>query len=626
MDKSEISRKILSDITVYSKYARYLQDQKRRETWEEIVLRTIGTHVRKYKDLEDEIYSNFSYVYDKKVLPSMRFLQFAGLPIEINPARGYNCSYAPVDHVDVFSEAMFLLLSGCGFSFSVQKHHIDKLPELVGPLKRRRKYLINDSIIGWADAIKQLVYAYFYGKSDPDFDYRDIRQKGSLLVTSGGKAPGPQPLKDCVHNIRKILDVALEDRGSGTSLRPIEAHDICCWIADAVLSGGIRRAACLSGFSFDDGEMMASKANAWFDSHPERQRSNNSVVLLRRKLTKSSFDRIFTLIQASRFGEPGFILSHDKEYLFNPCGEASLQNNSFCNLSSIVASDIITQEELNNRARAAAFIGTIQAGYTDFHYLRDIWKKNTEKDALLGVSITGLASEKFLSLDLKEAANVVLEENERVAKLIGINNASRTTLAKPEGTTSCVVGSSSGVHAWHSKYYIRRIRLSKDEAIYNYLKRAIPRLIEDDVCKPHTQAVVSLPMKAPEGAITRDESAKDLLERCVRLNKEWIRPGHRKGANTHNVSATINVKNNEWEEVKEIVWKNIDNINGMTFYAYDGGNYPQRPFEECTKSEYEELLGFARNIDLSKIIEENDDTNLSGESACSGGACTITSL
>ena len=626
MDKGEISRKILSDITIYSKYARYLLEKQRRETWEEIVLRTIQTHTNKYKHLESEIYDNFRYVIDKKTLPSMRFLQFGGLPIEINPSRGYNCSYAPVDHLDTFAEAMFLLLSGCGFSFSVQQHHIDKLPELKGTSQRKRKYLINDSIIGWADAIKQLIYAYFYGKSNPDFDYRDIRPKGTALITSGGKAPGPQPLKDCTHNIRKILDNALIERGPGTKLKPIEAHDICCWIADAVLSGGIRRAACLSGFSYNDEEMLASKTNAWFDTHPERQRSNNSVVLLRRKLNKESFDKIFTLIQASKFGEPGFILSHDKEYLFNPCGEASLQNNSFCNLTTIVASDITTQEEFNNRARAAAFIGTIQAGYTDFHYLRDIWKKNTEKDALLGVSITGLANEHFLKLDFKEAANIVKEENERVAKLIGINKAARTTLAKPEGTTSCVVGSSSGVHSWHSKFYIRRIRLNKDEPIYKYLIRAIPNLIEDDVFKPHTQAVLSIPMKAPDDAITREESAKSLLDRCVKLNKEWIQPGHRRGANAHNVSATINVRDDEWDEVKKIVWENIDNINGMTFYAYDGGDYPQRPFEECTENTYNKMLKLAKNIDLTKIKEEEDITNLAGESACSGGQCTITHM
>lgn len=1081
MDKGEISRKILSDITIYSKYARYLPEKQRRETWEEIVLRTIQTHTNKYKHLESEIYDNFRYVIDKKTLPSMRFLQFGGLPIEINPSRGYNCSYAPIDHLDTFAEAMFLLLSGCGFSFSVQQHHIEKLPELRGTSKRNRKYLINDSIIGWADAIKQLIYAYFYGKSNPDFDYRDIRPKGTALITSGGKAPGPQPLKDCIHNIRKILDNALIERGPGTKLKPIEAHDICCWIADAVLSGGIRRAACLSGFSYDDEEMLSSKANSWFDSHPERQRSNNSVVLLRRKLNKESFDKIFTLIQASKFGEPGFILSHDKEYLFNPCftgdtqigvadgrnkvsirelaeigddvpvysvnpvdgkvsikmgrnprktgvdrevvkiilddgthikvtpehkmllrngepieakdlkfgdslsrftkravkmsennnnlyyrincntktskmdkimehrliaryhypkvygdlydsvkkngwlnggvvihhkdynglnnspdnleimsfkdhcllhsstdtagekngrysgytndelklqaikltrklgrrfsvnewkcagfpsnfsdwrrknffnspkelsiwaskecelfrdcdlrteklylkaisegyvckifnktvyvkksceecgtiffttyntreisfcsrscvgnyrlktdkhilkasqakismlkekrdkqvdvyntlklslgrdplkkeweqecskqnvphriasrnqnaykknecaffsykdlkecaseynhkvvkieflkeredvynitvddnhtvaivtgesggiftfqcGEASLQNNSFCNLTTIVATDITTQEEFNKRAKAAAFIGTIQAGYTDFHYLRDIWKKNTEKDALLGVSITGLANESFLKLDFKEAAEVVKKENERVAKLIGINKAARTTLAKPEGTTSCVVGSSSGVHSWHSKFYIRRVRLNKDEPIYKYLIKAIPNLIEDDVFKPHTQAVLSIPMKAPDDAITREESAKSLLERCVKLNSEWIQPGHRKGANTHNVSATINVRDGEWDEVKNIVWNNIDNINGMTFYAYDGGDYPQRPFEECTESTYNEMLKLAKNIDLTKIKEEEDLTDLAGESSCSGGQCTITHM
>jgi len=626
----DIARRILSDITIYSKYAKYIPAKKRRETWEEIVSRTLNMHLDNFKHLGDEFLTEIenahSYILDKKVLPSMRFLQFAGLALEINPARGYNCSYGPVDHIDIFSEAMFLLLSGCGFSFSVQQHHVEQLPELIGPSKRKRKYLINDSIIGWADAVKQLIYAYFEGKSLPIFDYRDIRQKGALLITAGGKAPGPQPLKDCIHNIKKVLDAALEERGTGTPLTSLESHDIMCYIADSVMSGGIRRAACLSGFSYNDEEMLASKSNDWFDTRPERQRSNNSVVLLRRKLTKDSFDRIFNLIEMSRYGEPGIILSNDKDYLFNPCGEASLRPHSFCNLTTIVASDITTQEEFNNRARAAALLGTLQASYTDFHYLREIWKKNTEKDALLGVSMTGIASKSFLKLNFTEAAEIVKKENKKIAKLIGINKAARTTLAKPEGSTSCVVGSSSGVGAWHSLYYIRRLRVSKNEPLYSYLKKVIPALLEDDVSKPHLQSILSLPMKAPDDAITRTESAKDTINRCVKLTKEWILPGHISGANTHNVSATINVKDEEWPEVKQLVWDNIKVINGMTFYRYDGGDYPQRPFEECTEETYNTLLNLAKNIDITKIKEDQDDTTLFAEAACSGGSCTITNL
>lgn len=1090
IDTSALSRKILSDITIYSKYARYLPKLKRRETWSEIVTRNFNTHFKKFKhlgnDFIDLIAENNQYIMEKKVFPSMRFAQFAGKPIEINNSRGYNCSYAPVDHIDVFSEAMFLLLSGCGFSFSVQKHHVEKLPEIKGPTRRKRNYLIGDSIIGWSDAIKQLIYAYFVGKSDPVFKYDDIREKGAILITSGGKAPGPQPLKDCIHNIRKVLDNAITERGIGTKLTPIECHDLLCFIADAVLSGGIRRAACLSGFSYDDDEMMAAKTNAWFELHSERQRSNNSVVLLRRKLNKKSFDRIFNFIQASQFGEPGILLTHDKDYLFNPCfagdtliavadgrgavsikdlsssgldvpvysvnnngkvsikmgrnprktginrdlvkitlddnsfikithdhemilrngtrikakdlkkgdslcrftkkaiklsdknnnlyyrihcdtrdinndrilehrliakfnnsdkwdniydtskcngwidgglvvhhkdynglnnspdnleimsfkehtnfhfncdtqglkngrfsgysndqlkviainltkklgrrfsvnewtnadkniptkfstwrqknffrspkelavwaakecelfhgcdirteklyikaieqgytariisntvevlktceqckinfyvkyhkreqsfcsmrcagiyntkkhgdilkaskkkismqeqkrnkqiniynnlklelgrdpmkkewetqckinnishriasknqpayknnpyaffsfkelkeyaneynhkvlkvefltekedvynitvddnhtvgivtnsknnnyigifscqcGEASLRSQSFCNLTTIVCDDITTQEEFNKRARCAAIFGTLQASYTDFHYLRDVWRDNTEKDYLIGVSLTGIATKSFLKLDFREAANIVLETNKEIASIIGINEAARTTLTKPEGTTSCVAGTSSGVHAWHSKYYIRRIRLNKEEPLYRYLKRAIPNLIEDDIFKPHIQAVISIPIKAPEDAITRDESAIELIKRCIKLTDEWIIPGHRRGANTHNVSATITVKDDEWDQVKAVVWENIDRINGMTFFKYDGGNYPQAPFSECSEEEYNELLDHCRGIDLTKVKEELDNTNLNEQSACSGGNCTVTHM
>lgn len=620
----EDSVKILSDITVYNKYAKYIPEIKRRETWEETVMRDVQMNVNKFPSLEKEIYDKFSYVINKDVLPSMRMLQFAGLPVEINNARGYNCSFAAVNHIRVFSEAMFLLLSGCGFSYSVQKHHVEKLPELLGPSTRKRNYLVEDSIIGWADAVKVLIEAYFYGKSYPVIDYRDIRPKGSRLVTSGGKAPGPAPLKECIFNIQQILDRAIEERGSRTKLKTIEAHDILCFIADAVLSGGIRRASCLAGFSFDDEEMLSCKTGDWYDTNPQRQRSNNSVILLKRKLDRKSFDYIFDIIQQSQFGEPGIIITNDKDYMFNPCGEASLKSETFCNLTTVNMSTVKSQEDFNARAKIAAFIGTLQASYTDFHYLRESWRRNTEKDSLLGVSMTGLASEHVLSLDFEQAANIVKEENVRVAELIGINPAARTTLIKPEGTASIVLGCSNGVHSWHSPYYIRRMRLNKDEPLYKYLIEVIPELIEDEYFKPKTMGVLSMPIKAPEDAITRDkETAIDLIDRCIKLNKEWIKPGHISGANTHNVSATISIKDKEWNDVREHVWKNLDYINGMTFFKYDGGSYKQAPFEECDKSTYESMMSKVRVIELSKIVEEDNLTDHKQITACSAGGCEI---
>jgi ribonucleoside-triphosphate reductase len=622
----EKSKEILSDIIVYSKYAKYVDELQRRETWEEIVYRNIQMMVKKFPKLEKEIYEAYSHVLNKEILMSMRSAQFAGLPIEINNARLFNCSYAPIDHVDVFSEAMFLLLSGCGFSYSVQFHHIENLPEIKGPSKRKRNYLINDSIIGWADAIKVLIHAYFYGKSNPVFDYRDIRPKGSRLITSGGKAPGPQPLKDCIHNIRKVLDKAIEERGLYTNLKSIELHDIMCFIADSVLSGGIRRSACLCGFSYTDEDMLSCKSGNWYETNPQRQRSNNSVVLSPIKLTKESFDKVFDRIKISDSGEPGIIISADKNMMFNPCGEASLSNSSFCNLTTINMSGIKNQDDFEKRSKAASFIGTLQAAFTDFHYLRDIWRRNTEKDALLGVSMTGIADNNILNLNFENAAKVVLDENERVAKLIGINKASRTTLVKPEGTASSLLGTSSGIHSWHSQYYVRRMRLNKDEALYLYLKETIPDLIEDEYFKPHSSAVLSLPIKSPEGAITRDEGVEDFIDRCLKINSEWIKQGHRSGANTHNVSATIAVRDDEWELVRKKVWENINRINGMSFLKYDGNVYPQMPFEECTEEVYNSMMEKLQNINLKDIVETSDETDLKGEVACGAGGCQVNNV
>jgi hypothetical protein len=1475
-----VAAEILSDLTVHMKYARYLEDKQRRETWEEIVTRNIEMHVKKYPEIENEIREAYKYVFDKKVLPSMRSLQFAGKPIEISPNRIFNCAYMPVDDIHAFSEAMFLLLGGTGVGYSVQKHHVERLPMLRGPIriedrrKRPRRFLIGDSIEGWADSIKALLNTYFKGEKEIEFDYRDIRPKGARLVTSGGKAPGPQPLKDCIHNIKKVLNTALEERGTNTKLKPIEAHDIMCldsssrvltingwekiedlvkqkkkievvsfnekeklyelkeiynwyendyngewykinfkknrsgrwgqlhakftpehpiltshgykevselqegdlvvsgevdgdniiksvifgstlgdaslvkqgsthfhvshcesqknyldwiksffdkrgltsssskyiirkrkgqykilnrdviaedlytfnsssrffmddyydffystgekrvqnkefvksnltelalaiwfmddgskrhiiggwnhpfdnatiavgnlpyndlkiltevieekfdikskidfytdkssrirfnkkeasklfnlikkyipecmqyklpieyqgnynfsdsiknkpyyfvvnniektsprkkrksycidvkdnhnfltfsgivhncFIADAVLAGGIRRAAMISLFSFDDEEMLASKYGNWWELNPQRGRANNSVVALRHRLTKEDFYELWEKIKASGTGEPGLYFTNDKEWGTNPCftgdmkvpladgkgtiktfeqlakeqndvpvytlnddgdivvrklrgvqvtrknedvyeleldngdkikatadhrfrlkdgswkklidlapgeslwpmsqyeaplwdnkksqnyrwinnkgknniehriianqhygligekqvvhhidfnalnndptnlriidkvehdklhGErmkgnnnpifkvlngpnsnsfkqklskansgsnnpnssdmtneeiknhalylvknlnrlpqrreweaysvdnnipqltseyrkkelgssaklliwaaiktgildkeysnchahtlhsfynwidkgytvrihknkiqflnnceitgktfwhenpykiyhpsvsaseamkhfyddhsnkvkrkqsiikahatrkerireqqvevynslkfelkreplksewenrckkfnlsdeisrktspfqsysdlketASLTNhkvvsvkyigrqdvydgvvddfhnffvagdlnlnettrkgikkisfvnvancceiglrpNQFCNLTTINASDVKNQEELEARAKAAAFIGTLQASYTDFHYLREIWRETTEKEALIGVSMTGIASGNVLKLDMREASHVVKEENKRIAKLIGINKAARTTCTKPEGSSSLVLGTSSGIHAWHNDYYLRRIRVGKNESIYTYLSIRHPELLEDEYFKPDQQAVITVPQKAPEGAITRHETAIDLLERMKLVTLEWVHNGHRSGSNKHNVSITVSVKDDEWDKVADWMWENRKVYNGITVLPHDGGEYKQAPFEDCSREEYERRLQSLKRIDLTQVIEQDDLTNLTGELACSGGACTIT--
>ena len=619
MANLNMSQEILSKIVVYNKYAKYDRDKGRRETWEEIVDRNKNMHLSKFPNLKEEIEEVYKFVYDKKVLPSMRSLQFAGKPIEINNSRIFNCSYLPIDDWRSFSEVMFLLLSGCGVGYSVQNHHIEKLPEIKIPTKTRR-FLVGDSIEGWADAVKVLMKSYFgISNSRPKFDFRDIRPKGAELITVGGKAPGPEPLKECLFQIQKVLD----RKKDGEQLKPIEAHDIICHIADAVLSGGIRRAALISLFDLHDEEMLTSKYGFWWEKNPQRGRANNSAVVIRSKVRKKDFFQLWDKIVASNSGEPGVYFSNDKDWGTNPCCEIALRPYQFCNLTEINVSDIETQEELNARVKAGAFLGTLQASYTDFHYLRDIWRRTTERDALLGVGMTGIGSGNILKFDLKEAAKEAKTANAEIAKIIGVNKAARVTTVKPSGTSSLVLGTSSGIHARHNDYYIRRMRLGKNEALYEYLASNNPKLIEDDFFKPTLQGVVSLPQKAPEGAILRTESALELLERTKKFNVEWVKEGHRKGDNTNNVSATISVKEEEWENVGKWMWENRRTFNGLAVLPYDNGSYTQAPFEDIDEEMYLKMEKYLKNIDLTLVKETSDETDLNNQVACAGGACEI---
>jgi len=615
-----VAQEILSDITIHMKYSKYLPESQKRESWEELVDRNKAMHLKKYPNMEIEIDWAYGYVYDKKVLPSMRSLQFGGKSIEISPNRVYNCAYLPIDDIHAFSETMFLLLGGTGVGFSVQKHHVEKLPEIRKPNpKKHTRFLIGDSIEGWADAVKALVKSYFKGGSTINFDFSDIRPKGAMLITSGGKAPGPQPLKECL----LMLDGILSQKEDGDKLSPIEVHDMVCHIADAVLAGGIRRAALISLFSADDEDMISCKSGQWWELNPQRGRANNSAVLLRNRITKEFFMELWDKIKNSGAGEPGIYLNNDKDWGTNPCCEIALRPYQFCNLCEVNVSDVVDQDDLNSRVKAATIIGTLQAGYTNFHYLRPIWQKTTEKEALIGVGMTGIGSGVAQKLDLKKAALIVKETNAGIAKAIGINTAARCTTIKPSGTSSLVLGTSSGIHAWHSEYYIRNVRVGKNEAIYTYLSLYHPELVQDEYFKPHSTAIISVPQKAPAGSILRTESAIDLLERVKYFYNNWIKPGHRTGQNTHNISATISIKDNEWETVGEWMWENRTCYNGLSVLNYDGGSYIQAPFEECTQEKYEEMMRSLSNIDLSLVIEAEDNTDLKDQVACAGGACLV---
>ena len=664
MDEQQVDLGLdaLSKLTVFSKYAKYIPELKRRETWDEIVDRYQNMMIKKYPKLEEAIIKSAELIRAKKVLPSMRALQFAGPAAEVNNARIYNCCYLPIDSLHSFSETMFLLLGGTGVGYSVQNHHVAQLPTIKTPGKKRT-YLVEDSIMGWADAVKVLMKAYFEGKFLPTFDFRAIRQKGARLVTAGGKAPGPEPLKLCLSHIQAVL----ERKKEGESLTSLECHDILCFIANSVLAGGIRRSAMICLFDHDDEAMITCKYGDWWETNEQRGRANNSAVLKRGEISEEQFKSLWERIEASGSGEPGIYWTNDTDWGTNPCCEIALRPYQFCNLCEVNVSDIQNQIDLNDRVSVAAFFGTLQAGFFDFHYLRPIWARTTQKDALLGIGMTGIGSGEILKYNLEIAANTAMVVNQLITEKIGTNEAARITCIKPSGTTSLVLGTASGIHAWHNDYYLRTMRFNKNEDVAVYLMDKHPELCEDDVLRPTDTVCVRIPVKAPEGSIFRTETAIDTLERVKKFSNEWIKPGHINGANTHNVSATISIDkdrkyyqndvykeeidktvwewweikdlygktpttsdnidysgvHNEWEAVGDWMWTNRDVYNGLSVLPHFGGSYKQAPFEDITKEEYEERIITLKNVDLTKVTELDDTVDFGQVAACAGGACEI---
>lgn len=614
----QLNQRILSDLIIHMKYSRYLPALQRRELWPEICERYAKMLIERYPHMEGEIFENLAFVLDKKVLPSMRAMQFAGPAIEKNNSRIYNCAYLPVDDIRAFSEAMFLLLGGTGVGFSVQLHHVENLPSIRRAQKRRR-FLVGDSLEGWADSVRVLLKGYF-GESQylPDFDYSDIRHKGARLVTAGGKAPGPEPLKICIAHLSAILD----RKADGEKLTSLECHDMMCHIANAVLAGGIRRSAMISLFSYEDEDMLTCKFGNWWELNEQRGRANNSVVLPRDTTTKSEFSDLWKKIRLSGSGEPGYYFTNNVDWGTNPCCEIALKPFQFCNLCEVNVSDVEDQDDLNARARAAAFFGTLQAGFTNFHYLREIWKTTTEYEALIGVGMTGIASRKVMALDLKETADEVKKTNLDVSAKVNIEFAARCTTIKPSGTSSIVLGTSSGIHAWHNDYYLRRVRIGKNEALYEYLSQHHPELLEEDVLNSK-QAIICIPQRAPANSILRKEDVMDLLERIRKFNTEWVRNGYRNGYNCNNVSATVSIKDGDWEKVGEWMWENKASYNGLSVLPFDNGSYSQAPFQDIQKEDFEKFVKNLAEIDLSMVIESDDTTDLQAEAACAGGACAV---
>jgi intein/homing endonuclease len=969
-------QELTSQVTVFSKYARFWGELGRRETYPEIVARNRQMHLDHLKqigkdtpELLEMVDEAYRLVADRKVFPSMRSFQFGGDAILLNNTRIYNCSFRYADEPSFFNELMYLLLCGTGVGYSVQTKHIEKLPAITKPGKQR-VYKIEDSIEGWADAIKVLVSAYLEGGIEPVFDYSAIRPEGSIIKTSGGRAPGAGPLEKTIVDLRKIL----RSKEPGERLKSIDVHDMATIIARAVLSGGIRRSAMISLFSPDDEDMLTCKMGEWWNVRPERAFANNSAVLLRGR-DDNLFHEVFRRAQESGSGEPGIFWTDDERYGVNPCkpldslilttngyitfrqaleldeldvvlpdgkvakatkpfktgtdrvvmraalsngtflygtdnhfhlnadgdwvsmreikigdrlsfavptistlevedneryekgllagwihadgwvykrsdasgykaglsfginemdvvstfermldkpsiphsqkpescriinlssgqipfdegmtedkadltwlygkdkdfklgfiraaftadgsvrknnnvelysirrsalevlstilmefgiystisvhnyaksyiakdglernnsttwklnvyagqytkvgfvsefksqllasqtekeiyrrkdyvtvidiepeysvedvyditvhtdehafldtgvvthncAEITLNDHQFCNLSTINVGTVTSQDDFNSRARAAAIIGTLQASYTTFEYLGARWEAQTREEALLGVSMTGIASGAIKDLNATEAAAHAVAANHQVSEMLGINKAARVTSVKPEGTASLVAGTSSGIHAWHDSIYLRRMRYNKTEPIAKYLIEKFgietdpndnfPAVVEQDVFNPH-QIILAIPQRAPEGAATRSEGAKAILERVKRYNREWIRPGNEYGGMTNNISATINIQENEWDEVRDWMWNNRYEYNGLSILPYSDHTYRQAPYQTIDEATFARLSDEikAANLDLTEISEIEDYTDLSGELACAGGACEL---
>tara|TARA_Y100000593_G_scaffold28444_1_gene56740 strand:+ start:6655 stop:8856 length:2202 start_codon:yes stop_codon:yes gene_type:complete len=601
----------LQDYTFVAKYARWIPEKKRRETWNEAVNRVKKMMLDKYSDIPN-VHEDIEWAYEmmrkKRVLGSQRALQFGGKPIFKHNARIYNCITSFCDRLRFFQECMYLLLCGCGTGFSVQKHHIEKLPPLVKNKNGTKKYVIPDTIEGWSDAVGILVTSYFdqeelfpeYTGKNVNFDYSEIRPAGSFLNSSGGKAPGPEPLKNALSNIRKILDKALKDLDfcdkSIRYLTPIQAYDIVMHSADAVISGGVRRSATICLFSPDDEEMAKAKTGSWFVENPQRGRSNNSAILLRDKTTAKQFSELMKSVK--EFGEPGFVWSDSTELIVNPCVEIGMwpvdettgkSGWQACNLSTINCAKIKSEEDFLEACKAASIIGSLQAGFASFPYLGETSENIVSRESLLGVSMTGIMEQHEICLSpevQKAGAKTVKDENKRITKIIGINQAARTTCIKPEGTSSCVLGTSSGIHPHHAKRYIRRVQANKMEPIYNYFREINPRACEESVWSNNdSDDVVAFCIEVPAGAKTKNQvGAIDLLSHVKSTQQNWVIPGTNKSLCTqpwlvHNVSNTINVKPEEWEEVEKFIYKNRKYFCGISLLPITGDkDYPQAPF------------------------------------------------
>ena len=612
-----------------SRYARYLEKEDRREEWEETVQRYIDFFTERAKGLSLEEVKEAILNYE--VMPSMRSLMTAGKALERDNVCGYNCSYVAVDSPRVFDEILYILCCGTGVGFSVERQYVNKLPEVAEDfVNSSSSIIVEDSKIGWATALRELIALLYAGKI-PNVDYSKIRPAGAVLKTMGGRASGPDPLKDLFN-----FTIALFKKAKGRKLSSVECHDLVCKIADIVVVGGVRRSALISLSNLTDERMRNAKSGAWWENDGQRALANNSVAYTE-KPDIGIFMKEWSALYESKSGERGLFNRvaakkqaissgrRDPEYDFgtNPCGEILLRSGGFCNLSEVVARPDDTLDDLKRKVRIATLIGTLQSTLTNFRYLRAIWKKNAEEERLLGVSITGIMDHPVLNgskgyTELFEYLSVLKEEsinaNIEYADTLGIERSAAITCVKPSGTVSQLVDAASGIHPRYEPYYIRTVRADVKDPLAIFLqKQGVP--CEPDVMKPHVGLVFSFPMKAPEVAVFRnDVTALDQLEHYLIWKEAYCE---------HNPSITVYVKEEEWLDVGAWVYKNFDRIGGVSFLPHSDHTYKQAPYQQITQEEYEKLSSEFPAIDWDSFKEKGDNTTSTRELACVGGVCEI---
>ena len=609
-----------------SRYARYLPEENRRETWEETVDRMVNYLSSKNKGLTKEFKEIREAVLNLEIMPSMRLMMSAGEACERDNIAAYNCSYLAMNNKRAFSEALYILMNGTGVGFSCERQEISKLPSIPETISNCDDVIVvGDSKLGWAKSFKKLLSSLWEGDI-PTIDYTQVRPAGARLKTFGGRASGPEPLK-------RLFDFVIETfkHAQGRKLTSIEVHDITCMIGEIVVVGGVRRSALISLSNLTDKRMREAKMGAWYNDFAYRGLANNSVAYTERpdmetfmdewvSLVKSKsgergiFNRVAAQVQAEKQGR-----EKDLNYGTNPCSEIILRDKQFCNLTEVVVRANDTKETLTRKVQLATILGTLQSNLTNFQFLSAEWTKNTKEERLLGVSLTGIMDAKITSnpdpIFLEELKNEANKTNKKYAKMLDIEPSKSITCVKPSGTVSQLVDSASGIHTRHSPYYIRTIRMDKKDSIYEFLKDKGVQ-VEDEQFRPDSTAVFSFPIKAPSGAITRDDkTAIEQLENWLVYQRHWC---------NHKPSVTISVKDNEWMDVGAWVWKYFDEISGISFLPHSDHSYVQAPYQECTKEEYQALLKKTpKDVDWLSFKEEEDNTEGSQTLACTGNACEI---